>query len=178
MNYIKTPIMSSLTALKLFGFITVLILSGCSGYVVNIQGIPVTEIERDEIPYAIAGAIIAYAVHEYAHIHKMKQHDLEYTFTFPNQLQYWGGDRETQIDISKAGFRSMIIGGAILNLIPWTKDSPFTLGFNMASSLGALSYYHRYPDTKGDYRNQTDSDWVKDCTLTTLNLAWTINNRR
>jgi hypothetical protein len=147
----------------------VVILSGC-GMKVRIQGVDVGWFKERDWKKIAVGAVVSVATHELAHYIVAKQRDANPEFNGPFEVVH-----QTDVWVSRAGFLAQIGVGTILNILPATKDSDFTLGWNAITSVELFTYPVRNRDI-GDFEITGSDEWWLFTGASTLNTLWTVHN--
>jgi len=122
---------------RLFILLTLLVgLNACAGMNVNVMGVDVKRIKEMKPIEAIGGALVAIGVHELGHIAAMEALDVEYTFTNPISFRFNGELTNSEMGwIYRSGYILQALGGSLLNTIPATRQSDFTIGYNGMSAF-------------------------------------------
>lgn len=155
-------------------FLILIIISGCSGTKIYIQGIDTDWVKEKQWGKVAAGVVSAIATHEAAHWilaeAKGKNPRLKGTMIM------YDGDEEDDW-IQRIGWVSNVGIGTMLNLIPATRDSDFTLGWNGATAIGLYTYPMRYGWQEGDFMSTGKTEWGIYSGAATFNLLHTVNNQ-
>ncbi len=98
---------------------------------------------REPLP-AIGGAVSSFVVHELGHIVAGRLVGMDTTFHF-NDMEAWADDYIDKSDDQKAfyhagGFIAQALVGTTLTVIPKTRHSDFTLGFNSFTAVNSVIY--------------------------------------
>jgi hypothetical protein len=152
--------------------LTAMLMFGC-GMKVRIQGIEIDWVKNREWTKVAAGALSSVAAHELAHYAVAEAKGLNPEFTSLTTFRY---TRENDW-VERAGFLTQTGIGLILNLIPATRNSDFTLGWNGVSAAQLYSYDLRHGDT-GDFDTTGHNEWSLFTGVATINTLWTMNNQK
>ena len=142
------------------------------GMRVRIQGIEIDWVKNREWTKVAAGALSSLVAHEVAHYVVAETKGLNPEFTSLTSFQYIREDEW----VERAGFLTQTGIGMILNLIPATRDSNFTLGWNGVSAAQLYTYDLRNDDV-GDFDTTGHNEWSLFTGVATINTLWIMNNQ-
>jgi len=152
--------------------IEVILLAAC-GMKVQIQGVDMDWIKHREWTKVASGAVVSVAIHELAHYAVAEAKGLNPKFDGPTTFRY---DHEDEW-VERAGFLTQTGVGLVFNLIPATRDSDFTIGWNGIATAQLYSYDLRNGD-EGDFDTTGQNEWILFLGTSTVNTLWTMNNQK
>ena len=109
------------------------------GWKFNIMGIDPFELENKSIPQVVAGAILSLAVHEAGHMAAAKLRGYSANLTFSGHSPVVLTDNPDRLFLA-AGFISQTLVGAALAILPATRRSDITYGFNAFTEINNSQY--------------------------------------
>lgn len=159
-----------------YSIVLSMLLCSC-GMKVYIQGVDVDWIKQREWDKVIIGAVSSVATHEIAHYAAAQAKGLHPKFESPTCVSYDKDD----VWVDRAGFVVQLGIGALLNTIPATKDSDFTLAWNAVSAAQLLTYDLRNDSDQSDFSpnrmaNKQDT-WRFFTGVAMINTGWSITNQ-
>lgn len=123
--------------------ILILLLTGCSGYNLKINGVNPKSFKNKSLTKIIIGSIMSLAVHEGGHLLYAELNGGGH-FDFDNfaviSEDYYNNSYSEQQMFHRAGFLGQLFVGGILTAIPETRYSDFTFGFNTFTTLNTAIY--------------------------------------
>lgn len=165
--------------MKLIAIVILAVLAtGCAGQKVFIQGIDTDWVkERNWIKIA-AGFAASSVAHEIGHVAAIEYKGYNWNFDrgsylLDSMISY---NHETDNFVQRAGFLTQLGIGMLLNIIPATKASDFTLGWNAATVLGLTTYPIRYGFNEGDFETLSKGEYGVYTLGSAANLVWTMYN--
>jgi hypothetical protein len=110
---------------------------------INIFGVNVTNMKDKSIPMIIVGAVVSHVVHELGHLAYAKMHGgghYDWDRHVIIMEDYHARSLSEQQFFHRAGFLAQLLVGGVLTLVPETRHTSFTIGFNGYSTTNTLLY--------------------------------------
>lgn len=120
-------------------FILFIILTGCSGYNVKINGINPQSFKEKSIVKIGIGMISSLAVHEAGHF-LFGGDRFDFSERSVMDYDYYNKSHSEQQMFNRGGFLAQIGVGTALTIIPKFRHSDFTLGFNSFTAINTAIY--------------------------------------
>ena len=167
----KRTILLLIVGLFLFGC------GGQAGMKIYIQGVDLDWIKERQWSKVAAGVVASVATHELAHYVVAEAKGLDPCFVSPTHIEYAKDD----VWVDRAGFTAQLGIGTLLNLIPATRDSDFTIGWNAVSMAELFTYGIRndgkHTDFDPDHSVYDQDAWRFFAGVSTINTGLSIANR-
>jgi hypothetical protein len=151
---------------RLLSLLFLLLFVSC-GYKVNIMGVDVTDLKGKDPLKIFAGAVVSVAAHEAAHYFTAQARGTDIEMITPLR---WETPNEVDPYVQNAGFVAQTGIGFLLNYIPYTKGSDFTLGWNSMATAQLYTYEYRNGD-EGDFGDDYEDTWKIYTALSTWNFG-------
>ena len=146
--------------------LTILIMTGCAGQRVIVQGVDVSWLEKRNWPKILVGSIASTATHELAHYGAAKLAGRDFRM---NGLR-WETDQEDAW-VSRAGYLTQDLLGSFLIFA----DDDFALGRNTAAFASAVTYKLRWSEPN-DFTPLSNSEYYLHVGWSSMNLGLSFIN--
>ena len=111
------------------------------GWEVRIFGVNVNRLKDASVPQVILGVVSSIIVHELGHLAYAEMHgNGKLRFGSVYWPEYGEHSHSQQQMFHRAGFLAQALVGGVLTLLPQTRHSDYTIGFNGCSTLHTVQY--------------------------------------